>query len=286
MKNDEKKFQLAWEMLNQGKGKSALNLYESLPWTESKFNGVVRALTEMGHYTKAGKILMRGLDKYPCSSTLWVARGNLSLRIKDYPTALKCFETAIILSPEDSSTPLYGKALALEAVGERQKMVNILDSLIEQYPNDCLFVTEKAHCFLKMGYPTDALKLYRSAITLWYHSGQFHEGVALFTGICSACIDLGLNKEALEIAQNGIKALPPGHPILLYNLARAYCGMDMTEEAIATLKKGLEQFPSDKDLLDLLSEIQGDDDSPQDGTEIIFALILLALIARQRFSRK
>jgi len=289
MKNEEKNFMIAWELLNQEKHKLALNLYASLPWNEEKFNGVARALVELSRFKEAKKVLMKGLEEYPCSSALWVARGNLSFHLQNYSTALKCYDRAIMLdSHSNRSTALYGKALALENLGRIDEAVKILDSLIEQHPDDCLFLIEKAHCTLKMDNPMGALQLYSQAMDIWRRSGQFHEGLALFTGICSACFNLNMNKEALDVAMRALKELP-AHPTLFYNAGRAYSTLGMTKEAVEILKKGLERFPKDKDLKELLNEIDENEgvDSPDGGQEgLIMGTILLALIAHRRHPKK
>ena len=46
------------------------------PGSKDKYNGVARALTEMGRHKEAGEILDRGLAKFPRSYALWVAKGN------------------------------------------------------------------------------------------------------------------------------------------------------------------------------------------------------------------
>jgi tetratricopeptide (TPR) repeat protein len=210
--------------------------------------------------------------------------GNLALRVEDHLTALKCYDRAIAFSHGDSSAAHYGKALALENLGKVKEAVRILNTLIEQYPEDPLFLIEKAHCTLEMGYPLDALKLYRQATILWRRSEEFHEGLALYTGICSALLDLNMNREALEAAIEGLKRLHGGHPTLFYNAGRAFWGLGMTEDAKEILEEGLKRFPGDEDLIELLKEIEDDCDSPSSSgpPEFILATILLALIARRK----
>ena len=138
---------------------------------------------------------------------------------------------------------------------------------------------------MKMGYHLDGLRFYRQATSIWRHSGQFQEGVALYSGICTAYIDLRMKREALEIAIEGLKELP-GHPTLYYNAGRAYSGMGMSEEAKEILKKGLARFPENQDMMELLREIEDDMDSPDGGGPSIFALIFLALLVNRKLKRK
>jgi tetratricopeptide (TPR) repeat protein len=174
--------------------------------------------------------------------------------------------------------------MALENLGRFKEAVVILDRLIKKHPKDPLYLIERGHCALKMGYPLDALRFYRQAMSIWRHSGQFQEGVALYSGLCTAYTDLRI--EALEVAIEGLKELP-AHPTPYYNAGRAYCGMGLSEEAMEILKKGLETFPEAQDLRELLKEIEEDMDSPEGGIRpSIFTLIFLALLIRRKLKGK
>ena len=145
---------------------------------------------------------------------------------------------------------------------------------------------ERGHCAVEVGCPLDALPFYRKAKNMLDTSGTFQEKIALYTGLATVYIELQMKTEALEVALDGLKTLSGGHPTLYFNAGIALSNMGMTQDAIATLKKGLETFPSDKDLLDLLAEIQ-DNDSPKGGAEaLILTAILVALIARRGLPKK
>jgi tetratricopeptide (TPR) repeat protein len=90
----------------------------------------------------------------------------------------------------------------------------ILNSLIERNPHDPLYITEKAHCLLEMRCYQEALGLYRKAMGIWRNGGTFQDGLALYSGLCSACIELQMKKEALEVAFDGLKIFSGGHPVL------------------------------------------------------------------------
>jgi hypothetical protein len=62
--------------------------------------------------------------------------------------------------------------------------------------------------------------------------------------------------------------------------------MGMSEEAMEILKKGLEKFPENQDMRELLKEIEEDMDSPDGGGPSIFALIFLALLIRRKLKKK
>lgn len=72
------KIELGWSFLDRGEYEEGLVLYHTIPWTthgEAKCNGIARALTEMGYYDEARRLLEVGLRKLPKSYALWVAMG-------------------------------------------------------------------------------------------------------------------------------------------------------------------------------------------------------------------
>ena len=63
--------------------------------------------------------------------------------------------------------------------------------------------------------------------------------------------------------------------------------MGMPEEAMEILKKGLEKFPENQDMMELLKEIEEDmDSSGSGGGDPFLALILLALLIRRKLKGK
>jgi tetratricopeptide (TPR) repeat protein len=114
------KLDLGWKLFDCGKFEEGLELYESVPWTswgESKCNGLARALTETGHYDEAKRLLRKGLREFPDSYLLWTALGVLHDRRGAYSQALKCFEKAIRVSPEDDQVLFHNKVVVLDNMG-------------------------------------------------------------------------------------------------------------------------------------------------------------------------
>lgn len=114
------KMDLAWTLLDCGEYERALVLYHSLPsgaYVEMKCNGMARALTEMGHYSEARRMLEDGLKKFPDSYALWIAMGGLHDELGDDFEALKCLDMALQFAPENNSAGLYNKVLILSKLG-------------------------------------------------------------------------------------------------------------------------------------------------------------------------
>jgi tetratricopeptide (TPR) repeat protein len=287
MKKDENKLILAWKLLDCGQYEKSLLIYVALPWSEEKYNGLARAWTELNRFEEAERVLEKGLKEYPKSCPLLLGMGNLYLKRGDNLAALRCFERILKLSANDHLA-LYGKAAVLRNLGQINEAIAILTVLIDGNPEDPLYITEKAHCLLEMGCYHDALELYRKAMNIWRKGGTFQDGVALYSGLCSAYIELQMKKEALEVALDGLKIFSAGHPTLYFNAGVCLSNIGLASEAMELLKGGLKKFPHDEELKELLKELEEDDSNPPDGggKKPILGLVLLALLIRNRLKKK
>jgi tetratricopeptide (TPR) repeat protein len=282
---DDLKIQLGWTLLDCGKCEQGLALFESLSWSqygETKCNGMARALTEMGHYDEARRLLRTGLKRFPKSYALWVAMGALHDGLGDDFESLKCMETALQFAPEDNSTGLYNKALILIRLGCYGDALPIIDELIERYPDDPKHLAERGALALDMGYPQEALHYYQKAINLWQPSQDTYAGICIYTGLCSTYMELGMKKEATEIAVEGLKKFPDEDSIIYHNVGATFYEMCWSNEAIEVLKKGVEKFPEDEELKKFLKDVENDLDDPDgDMKPYLGLLILLALIHKK-----
>lgn len=287
---DDLKMDLGWTLMDCREYERGLAFYNSLSWKthgEMKYNGMARALTEMGHYDEAMRLLKRGLRIYPDSYALWVAMGALCDELGDQTEALRCFETAILYAPEDNSTGLYNKALLLTKLGNYADAVPIIGDLMKRYPEDPKYFTERGYCALEMGYPEEALGYYQRAMEIWRSSQGIYEGISVYSGLCSAYLELGMKKEAIEIAVEGLKRFPDGDPVLYHNTGAAFWEMGWRREAVEVLKKGIEKFPGDEELKKFLKEAEDDTDDPEGGEKPpLLGLILLVAILRKKLRKK
>ena len=137
----------------------------------------------MRHFDEARRMIEKGLREFPESCALWTCLGNLNGILGDHFEALICFEAAIKRDSERSSGTLYNKALALMGMGSHADAVSIIDHLIEEYPEEPLYLAERGNCALETGYPLEALQYYRKAMTLFSESLEMHTGVSIFAGM-------------------------------------------------------------------------------------------------------
>jgi tetratricopeptide (TPR) repeat protein len=280
------KIELGWTLLDHGKYEQGFALFESLSWRnygEVKCNGMVRALTEMGYYDEARKLLEVGLRKFPKSYALWVAKGALCDSLGDTFGLLECIEISLRFAPEDNSAGLYNKALALIKLGCYGDSLPIIDELIERYPDDPKHLAERGSCALEMGYPQEALQYYQKAMEVWKRSPTIYEGICVYSGLCSSYMELGMKREAMEIAMEGLKKFPGEDPVLYHNVGASFYEMGWREEAIEVLKKGFKKFPKDEELKEFLKELEDDMDDPDAGEKpsLLGLLLLMGLIRKK-----
>jgi tetratricopeptide (TPR) repeat protein len=287
---DDLKMDLAWALLDCGEYEKGLFLYGSLSWEiygEMKCNGMARALTEMGFYDEARKLLEAGLRRFPNSYALWVAMAALYENLGDDFESLKCLEIALQFASEDNSTGLYNKALILMKIGSYGDAVSIIDDLIQKYPDDPKYLTERGSCALDMGYPQEALQYYQNAMEAWRRSPTIYEGLCVYSGLCSSYMELGMKREAMEIALEGLKKFPDEDPVLYHNVGATFLEMGWREEAIDALKKGVKKFPDDEELKKFLKELEDNIDNPEDGEKLpILGLILLMALLYKKLRGK
>jgi len=283
---DELKLELGWIYLDCGEYEKGLALYHTLSWKthgEIKCNGIARALTEMGHYGEARRLLEKGLREFPESCALWTDLGILLDLLGNHVEALNCFEAAIKFNLTQSPGPLYNKALALMELESYTDAVSIIDRLIEENPEEPKYLAERGNCALGAGYPHEALQYYGKAMALFSEFSDTHTGISIYAGLCSAYMDLGMKKEGMEIALEGLKKFPDEDPVLYQNVGATFYEMGWRKEAIEVLKDGVKKFPDDEELKECLKNIEDDTDDPDDKIKppILGLFLLMALLYKK-----
>ncbi len=271
------KEEMAWTLYALGEYKKGLALYKSLPSGESKFNGMIKAYIEMQYYDDARKLIEKGLGRYPESYALWIARGVLNQRLGYALESLKCFQFAQEYAPPDQLEALFDIASALSELGYHGEALRIYKRLIKREPNEPMYLNALGSCLLEMKYPKEALKYYKRA----YLTGKLSPGI--FEGLYCSYSSMGLKKEALEVALEGIKEFPDEEPSLYAMAGEAYQELGWRDESIGILNEGLKKFPNDKELEEMLEETDGDSDDPDKaGKQPLLGVLLLTLLMQKR----
>jgi tetratricopeptide (TPR) repeat protein len=283
---DEMNMDLGYTFLDLKEYEKALAVFSTVSYAthgEMKFNGMAWALTEMGHYDEARRLLEMGLKRFPQSYALWVAMGALYDSLGEDFESLKCTETALQFAPEDNAGGLYNKAVTLRKLGCYGDARPIIDDLIERYPEDPTYVAERGVIALDTGYPGEALQYYQRAMGVWQFSPNADDGVCIYTGLCTAYLELGMKREGMEIALEGLKKFPDEDPMIYQNVGATFFGMGWRNECMEILKKGTEKFPEDEELKKFLKHVEDDLDDPDGGEKppLLGFLLLMALLHRR-----
>jgi tetratricopeptide (TPR) repeat protein len=282
------KLDLGWALLECGEYEKGLVVYLSVlgeEYQERKYNGVGTALAELGRYDEAKRILEYGLRKFPKSYALWTDMGILYDELGNYSAALKCFETAVLFSPEKNPGPLYNQALIMIKMGVYRDAASIIECLIEKYPEDPKYLAERGYCSLEMGYPQEAIQYLQKAMGLFERFPSVDTGVSIYTGLCCAYMGLEMKKEAMEVALEGLKKFPDEDPTLYHNAAATFYEMGWIGEAKEVLQKGVEKFPDDEELKKFLNDVEDDFDDRPDRGEVL-GLILLSAVIHKKLRKK
>jgi tetratricopeptide (TPR) repeat protein len=272
------KCDLGWAFLERGAYETGFAIFSSVSgrkYEESKCGGKGGALTGMGRYDEARRILEGGLREFPTSYILIGELGCLFGALGDNMSALRCFERVLELAPYEHPGILYNKALVLAHMGSYRDAVPILDRLIKE-DSTPMYLAERGYCALQMGDPREAIQYYDKAKDLLERMPSSEAGVCIYTGLCTVYTDLGMRKEAMEIALEGVNRFPDGDPALFFNLANTFVQMGWRDEARKVLKAGLEKFPQGEELAKFLEEVEEDTDDPDnDGKSTVLRMILL-----------
>jgi tetratricopeptide (TPR) repeat protein len=117
-------------------------------------------------------------------------------------------------------------------------------------------------------------------MALFSESSDPHTGVSIYAGFCSAYMELGMKREAVEISLEGLKRFPDEDSALYHNAGAAFYEMGWQKECLQILKKGVEKFPNDEELKQFLKGVEDNMDDPDGGDKppLLGVLLLLALI--------
>jgi len=165
--------------------------------------------------------------------------------------------------------------------------VSILEGLIEKYPENPKYLSDRGVCALDMGYPREALIYYQKAMEIWQKDPSPYTGICVYTGLCSAYLELGMKREGTKIALEGLQKFPDEDPALYQNVGAAFWEMGWRQETIEVLKKGIGKFPEDEELKKFLKEAEDDTDDRDGGEKPpLLGLMLLMAILQKRFRKK
>jgi len=266
------------ELLERGQYEEGLCYYRTLSEKETDEDiciGLSLALCELNRYAEAKELLDRSLKSYPDSAPLLLNMGNYYHQQDNFEKSLEYYEMARLVDPEDEAyqiscgNALFGLACYDDAC-------DIYVSLLEKcgsFPSP-IYQIQLGYCNLNTGFSKVAAEFFKAALeneNADPDSACINADAVLirnadaYNGLFCAYNDMGLKDEAVNTLLEGLSTYPKQHSGLYHNLGIFYADMDWLSGAIDVVRRGLDIFPEDEDLISLLNALdEGDDDPDRD----------------------
>lgn len=255
------KSDLAIRHIDNGEYYEAYEIYDCISWDardELGYWGMSRVLIGLNHFEEAIQLLKKGLEKHPQYASLWHNLGNAHHLNKDYRQALKYFEKADLLRPDDPEI-LLTIGNALYGVGCYDEAHSIFQKLELEHGKTPHITAMLGYCTLATGYPDIAAEYFRELINTDFETPD------IYNGLYWSYSDIGLEADAMDLILEGIQKYPTEDSQLYVDIGYEYFNRGWTEESIDILKKGLGIFPDDEEIKDLIEQIDDQLNDPNNG---------------------
>ena len=108
----------------------------------------------------------------------------------------------------------------------------------------------------------------------------------IYQGLCCAYSKMGLEKEAMEEALEGLTKFPDEGPGLYENMGELYFEMGWINESKDILNEGLKRFPNDEGIKEMLAKVDDESDAPNGGNKpTLPGLILLMAMLHKKLGK-
>ncbi|MCX8173529.1 MAG: tetratricopeptide repeat protein [Thermoplasmata archaeon] len=133
----------------------------------ARVDEIARAVKSVALYhrkdIKNAEELLKNADN--SNPDTWIYRGNLRFESEDFDGAIKCYNEALKLSP-DNVAALYNKANALLQIGRNEEALRILEKLVKNNPDIEEIWNNLGNIYARRGKVEEAVKAYTKAIEL------------------------------------------------------------------------------------------------------------------------
>ena len=254
------KTMLAWQYLDENEFEKAAVIYDKLPQAthgKDRYCGKARILIETQKYDEAFKLLNEALAKFPDNIPVLNTIGLLYNTTGNYYEALRYFDHALSINPQNNPWSLSNKAMALRSLGYYEEEHKLLIALLDIAPDNPDYIAELAYCEGQRGNYPEAVKGCKKAIKKGY------QNPLVYTWLCKAYVNMDCTRESFAAAREGIKKFPDQKAELYAFLGMGYMELEQFEEAKTVFQKGLnldpdsEVFPYLLDTVEKMSKKRG-----------------------------
>jgi serine/threonine protein kinase len=172
----------------------------------------------------------------PKSHKDWLEEGNAFFKLKQYKEAIKAYEEAVQLDP-NNAVAYRNKGVALNDLGRYEEAIKAYEEAIQLDPNNAVFYRNRCVALNWLGRYEEAIKAYEEAIQLDPNSAVFYrnKGVALSK--------LGRYEEAIKACEEAIQ-LDPNNAVVYRTKGVALNWLGRYEEAIKACEQAIRLDPN------------------------------------------
>ena len=228
-------------LLNMGKGKEAIEVFEALPKSSGVCYLMALAFGRLERSGDAIRCLDMAIKKEGNSHALYMKRYDMRLSIGDTKGAMEDHSRAMALKADNDFSSSMGAALALRNKGVYDEALSHASDAINMRPLSPEAYDLRGSIHFAAGRNKEAIADFTKAIELNPKEASYYDnrGMASFNlDNCEDALD-DINK-ALSIQPRDIN--------LRYNKAQALVSLERWEEAIALFSRLIRRYPDDSQL--------------------------------------
>jgi serine/threonine protein kinase/Tfp pilus assembly protein PilF len=198
----------------------------------------------------------KALELDPELAEAHVARGlAVSLR-KEFAEAEKEFETAMKLDPKlFEAAYWYGRAL--QSAGRFDEAIKMFERAVALHPEDYHAVVFLTLAYISAGRIAESEIQLRRGLKLMHERLEVYPDDARAANLSSGLYArLGEVDKAVEFAERSL-SIDPEDPMLLYNVACTYAGLNRIDDALSCLERAVDKGFGHKEWIDHDPDLDG-----------------------------
>jgi tetratricopeptide (TPR) repeat protein len=215
----------AYSLDKLGCREQALTYYNIAASDDENYVAKCCALLELMNYKECIKACEDGLSKDPeNSAALWIYSGIAHLNLSEFDLALKAYDTALDLDPNNSNA-WYNKGVVLLRIRDYKKASNSFDKALDRDPSNIRAYTNKALILLILGDYEKAIECCDRALEVdpLYYEAHTNKAIALMLS--------HKDGDALTCLNNALK-LNPLDFLALNNMGTIFLNQGNIKEAL------------------------------------------------------
>ena len=197
------------------------------------------------NYGEALHLIDKRIEKEP-DAGLSLKKGLIYVALQDYQKASAAFQEGLVLDPQNREIPAE-LAEALSALGNHHDAVDHYEAAVGYEPGNLVLAGKLGRNYIQINQYKKAYeifdRIYKADSTNLYWNKQY----------AVSAHRIGKTIKAIELYEKIIADNPRDYNSYV-NLARLYQQAELPVDALATIEKGIENFPAEPGLYQLLGQ--------------------------------